>query len=328
MAHFVKPNGISSEGYDVDNKLAPGSLWRVRVPLGKTRLVGLCLGDGLKVTSNNTNVVPNDRQRPEAVTLKQVSVDSSVRTFELYGGGVGGSWIDVWGPDGSFWIHVQALVDQPEKLFSEVTDKTKLATNLALSMDAVSYVLKTVGIKAANYDKYRGEPCAEKGTAKMNALDRCVYEKTRSDARAEIASKSNPLTALDWMSVTEAELARRSNPTMLEKIRIHADHAKADKCGNCGENADLAFIYLYDRGVRPIDRVEHTGDHNFVVIGRQDGAINDTASWGPAAVICDPWMQGLFFGDTQKGSYPASQLEAVQRIKKRKLELLLVYREA
>jgi hypothetical protein len=32
MAHFMKPPGISSEGYDVDNKLAPGSLQRVRIP--------------------------------------------------------------------------------------------------------------------------------------------------------------------------------------------------------------------------------------------------------------------------------------------------------
>jgi hypothetical protein len=31
MAHFLKPSGGSAAGYDVDGKLAPGSVWRMRI---------------------------------------------------------------------------------------------------------------------------------------------------------------------------------------------------------------------------------------------------------------------------------------------------------
>ena len=58
MAHFLAPPGGSSTGYDVDNKLAPKSIWRMQVAVGTERTVALWGGAGLFVRSNNPSVVP------------------------------------------------------------------------------------------------------------------------------------------------------------------------------------------------------------------------------------------------------------------------------
>jgi hypothetical protein len=60
MAHFLKPDFAPSTGYDVDNKLAPGSVWRMQIPLGKKLTIALCGGAGWSINSNNPAVVPND----------------------------------------------------------------------------------------------------------------------------------------------------------------------------------------------------------------------------------------------------------------------------
>jgi hypothetical protein len=92
--------------------------------------------------------------------------------------------------------------------------------------------------------------------------------------------------------------------------------------GNCGEQATLAFLFLHRKGARPLDYVtckttrRYYGkiieqpdsrdapgqpctmdavpmDHAFVIIGRRPGSdINDCDTWGPNAIICDPWLGG------------------------------------
>lgn len=45
MAHFIRPQGPPPADYDVDGRLAPDSVWRVRIPVGATtRQVGLWSG--------------------------------------------------------------------------------------------------------------------------------------------------------------------------------------------------------------------------------------------------------------------------------------------
>ena len=105
MPHFLKPPASPPAGYDADNKLAPGSLWRVLIPLVGTRTVALRGGAGLKVTSNNPNVVPADG-------LRELAPIGDLRIFEIFGASEGGSWIDVWGLDGAFLIRLQALVQK------------------------------------------------------------------------------------------------------------------------------------------------------------------------------------------------------------------------
>jgi hypothetical protein len=88
-------------------------------------------------------------------------------------------------------------------------------------------------------------------------------------------------------------------------IRKIADNAVMTRCGNCGENAAIAFILCVDKGVEPLDYMElaaEEDDHAFLVIGRREGsqALHyDANTWGPDAVVCDPWMNK---------AYPCSEL--------------------
>lgn len=83
-------------------------------------------------------------------------------------------------------------------------------------------------------------------------------------------------------------------------IRQIAEHAIRGRCGNCGENAAIAFIKCIEDKVEPLDYMECAGpddDHAFLVIGRREGSSPnryDAASWGPDAVVCDPWMNKAY----------------------------------
>lgn len=60
MAHFFKPSGSPLDGYDVDARLAPDSVWRLRIPLPAPRQIGLWGGRNLWVRSTNTAILPDD----------------------------------------------------------------------------------------------------------------------------------------------------------------------------------------------------------------------------------------------------------------------------
>lgn len=79
-------------------------------------------------------------------------------------------------------------------------------------------------------------------------------------------------------------------------IKTIADSALSRLCGNCGEQAAIAFMMLVEKKVEPIDYMWCAGeddDHAFVVIGRRENSQvrrYDAGTWGPDAVVCDPWM--------------------------------------
>jgi|GEM_PF-133946 len=84
----------------------------------------------------------------------------------------------------------------------------------------------------------------------------------------------------------------------LEKqLRLIASAAKRNKVGNCGEQSLVAFFYLYDLGVRPVEWFSFENnelfggaDHGYVVVGRSiESKAHDFDSWGVEAMICDPW---------------------------------------
>lgn len=176
---------------------------------------------------------------------------------------------------------------------------SSLNKNLQYSTEACSYVIKTLAMGGANWDQYTGpgswEDCIKDFSAKICApkkdpVDICLYEKVRPEYKKKLASAK----------------------TMLEKMRIIAEEVKDKKCGNCGEFSALAFIYLYDKGVRPLDWMSlEGGDHAFVVIGQDKNRIaGKILSWGPDAVICDSWGQGFRKGDKRSGTYPATQFNS------------------
>jgi len=79
-------------------------------------------------------------------------------------------------------------------------------------------------------------------------------------------------------------------PSEEKRIEITAYVAGLSKCGNCEEHTAVAFIYLRDHKVRPIDFMLKGAKHAFVVVGRAKGSkAADPTTWGPEAVVCDPW---------------------------------------
>jgi hypothetical protein len=60
MAHFFRPPGRPSDGYDVDGRLAPDSVWRIWIPLPGSREIGLWGGRDLWVRSSNDGIIRND----------------------------------------------------------------------------------------------------------------------------------------------------------------------------------------------------------------------------------------------------------------------------
>jgi GH24 family phage-related lysozyme (muramidase) len=103
MAHFLRPAGVGPVGYDVDNKLAPGSVWRMQIPVGGTRSIALYGGAGLKVTSNNPTVVADnftDRQ------------SGDLRVLTLSGGTLGTSMLEVR-QGAQLWLALQVQVVPP-----------------------------------------------------------------------------------------------------------------------------------------------------------------------------------------------------------------------
>lgn len=83
---------------------------------------------------------------------------------------------------------------------------------------------------------------------------------------------------------------------LVSDIRTLADNALRARCGNCGEQSAIAFMMRADKRVEPLDYMMCAGegdDHVFVVIGRRENSdvrSYNAQTWGPDAVVCDPWM--------------------------------------
>ncbi len=72
--------------------------------------------------------------------------------------------------------------------------------------------------------------------------------------------------------------------------------AKENGVGNCGDKASLAAVMMADRGLGPVEIFcLSAGDHGFCVVGRAPGSdLHDPKTWGPDAVIVDPWSNETY----------------------------------
>jgi hypothetical protein len=80
-----------------------------------------------------------------------------------------------------------------------------------------------------------------------------------------------------------------SDASYERKIEILAEAGRRGMSGNCSEMAAIAFLFLRDRGTRPLDFMcFHGKDHAFVILGRPaSSAAGDFSSWAGQSVVCD-----------------------------------------
>lgn len=159
---------------------------------------------------------------------------------------------------------------------------------------AVTYVRTTMGMLADN-----------------RAADRNVAVRDVDAARLEGMRRSGA-AAGDWQSSLAAEVSAYRDA----------------RAGNCLEMAKVAFVYLAEQGVTPLEvawltpraaiNVRLAGtpqmadvepDHAFVIIGRKstaperrrrfDGEIDlpNADAWNFGAVICDPWSKRCYLSN-------------------------------
>jgi hypothetical protein len=83
--------------------------------------------------------------------------------------------------------------------------------------------------------------------------------------------------------------------------------------------AALAFVYLWENAVRPLDYMDlQAGDHARVVIGNTHTGEwpEHSADWGRDAVWCDPWLKKSFvikdFIDGKVGIIPPPRYPRLQ----------------
>ncbi|MGH9593962.1 MAG: hypothetical protein ACRD5L_12790, partial [Bryobacteraceae bacterium] len=87
-------------------------------------------------------------------------------------------------------------------------------------------------------------------------------------------------------------------------------------CGNCGEQSALAFVYLRDRRIHPLDWIQvNNFSHAFVVLGRDaDSDIGDYNTWGRSSVYCDPWASSWGEAAVLRSRYWKKKMEVLYRL--------------
>src|SRR5690348_8848770 len=92
-----------------------------------------------------------------------------------------------------------------------------------------------------------------------------------------------------------------TNPsTRIGVVRQWAQEAVRGRAGNCDDQSCVAFVYLLDNKVRPLDWMHLTNQkHSFVLIGRDGASGTDPAGWGEDVVVCDPWNDAAYHLDSR-----------------------------
>jgi hypothetical protein len=144
--------------------------------------------------------------------------------------------------------------------------------HLSSARAAVDYVKKNITMGASNKlsDMF--------GT--LTVVKFCTNE-MRDKVDQELASYADANYVNNY---NEAEFHKRY-------LKANASWSKLYGCGNCGEQSALAFTFLENQQIFPLDWVcTENWSHAFVIINRAKGSdLSNYQTWGSAAVICDPW---------------------------------------
>jgi hypothetical protein len=120
MAHFFRPADASANAYyDVDGKLAPDSLWRVRAPYGSPVKVGVHGAAGLWVRSNNPNIV--DSTNPREWIVRDDGINKQLR----FSGKTVGTTIIYAGAGDAAWISMQFQSTPSDGVMPTISDPSK-----------------------------------------------------------------------------------------------------------------------------------------------------------------------------------------------------------
>lgn len=160
------------------------------------------------------------------------------------------------------------MASRENNLLRQLQKEPGYAANLAAAQDAIAYVCTKMSLGADN-----------KASGKVRALvsNRVV------ELNECVSNVKNPLL----------DISVADDPILPSNF-IKAETAG---CGNCGEQAAVALVYLFNKKyIRVVDFMRRTDiDHDFVVIGRQAGSdISNYTTWGAKCVVCDPWDEKAF----------------------------------
>ena len=157
--------------------------------------------------------------------------------------------------------------------------------NLAVAKEAVAWVKAMVPFGASN----RGSDYVEswkKNRKKIEGPDPGVLDKVLGGMTAFLPL----LTGANRAMQIRGEVTGEAATDYLSRFRQIYDITLRTKAGNCNEQSITAFVWLLDRGVKPIAWMYLTnGKHAFVVLGRTPKTGVDPKEWGEAVVVCDPW---------------------------------------
>ncbi len=143
--------------------------------------------------------------------------------------------------------------------------------------------------------------------------DGLVLDSQRYQARGEhkstIALRSrNEHFFHQYASHLANQKSKPETQKILSMLYFESQLALLSGVGNCDEMSAAAFVFLYRCQLSPLDllmisykykpfpsldmtpSVESEQHHKFVVIGRPiDSTLENPASWGKQAILCDPW---------------------------------------
>jgi hypothetical protein len=187
--------------------------------------------------------------------------------------------------------------------FARKNKISQLNVNLGFARMAIQFVRQKIQfasnddmLQPGSYDNH----FIKTGQADPNKFDRdkdaCVNIFVRDNDAWRNATSKPSLASLQQIRLLATS---RSKFTFPNGQTFERD----TNCGNCNEQAAIAFTYLHRLGVRPLDYCTLTPfsrdvDHVFVIIGRRKKADPKSKlpvweQWDDDAVVCDPWTPEL-----------------------------------